>query len=331
MKFFCRIPFILLLNFAANCNADSDRIITYHGLSDVSAAVAIDQKTFIVAGDETNTLTLYEFARTAKPIDTFDLTEFLDINPKNPEADIEAATRIGNRIYWITSHGRSKNGKLRPNRYRFFATTIKNENAKATIHPTGSACKTLLQTLLDHPNMQNLGLQHATRLGKKKQKNLAPKKQGLNIEAICASADGSSLYIGFRNPRPADNALVIKLTNPAQVIDKAATPEFAQPILWNLAGLGIRSMEYSPYHKAYLIIAGPHDQTANFRLYRWSGSPTEQPKPVPNIDLNKLGLTPEAMITFKNSPRIFILSDDGPNKFLRDSGKKYFRTIWLRL
>ena len=44
--------------------------------------------------------------------------------PKEPEADLEGATRIGDDIYWITSHGQNKNGKNRPSRHRLFATAV---------------------------------------------------------------------------------------------------------------------------------------------------------------------------------------------------------------
>ena len=52
---------------------------------------------------------------------------------------------------------------------------------------------------------------------------------------------------------------MVPLLNPMQVIEKAASPIFGEPILWALAGLGIRAMEYSNFHKAYFIVAGNYD------------------------------------------------------------------------
>ena len=46
------------------------------------------------------------------------------VDSSHPESDIEACTRVGDIIYWITSHGRSKKGKWRNSRYRLFATEI---------------------------------------------------------------------------------------------------------------------------------------------------------------------------------------------------------------
>ncbi|MCE6966894.1 hypothetical protein, partial [Cereibacter sphaeroides] len=55
-----------------------------------------------------------------------DLNIFLGIDPqgKNPEADLEGLSRIGDTVYAITSHGRNKDGKFRPNRHRLFALKV---------------------------------------------------------------------------------------------------------------------------------------------------------------------------------------------------------------
>ena len=34
-----------------------------------------------------------------------------------PEADIEGATRVQDRVYWITSHGANNDGEVRPSRH----------------------------------------------------------------------------------------------------------------------------------------------------------------------------------------------------------------------
>jgi hypothetical protein len=268
---------------------------------------------------------------------------------------------IGPRIYWITSHGRNKDGKMRPNRYRFFATTVKVENGNVTITPVGTPCKTLIQSLLKAKNMRHLRLDRVTRfdsteLTKKERKKLAPKEEGLNIEGLCASADGRTIYIGFRNPRPVDRitnhtkAFIIPLNNPKQVIEDKEAPIFGEPMSWDLRGLGIRSMEYSHFHKAYFIIAGSFDESPKFALYRWSGK-KERP-PVLVKELSQSNFSPEALVTFKNSDKLFMLSDDGSleikvsgawecmkgefrkdgtclNKYLIDPKKKTFRGIWL--
>jgi hypothetical protein len=356
---------LFLLMWSSIVFADSNepliKTLVYRGMSDASAAVAIGDDMFVVADDENNILRVYKSSAGGLPEFCFDMTDFLGIEPEYPEADIEGATMIGDRIYWITSHGRSKDGQMRPNRYRFFATTVKVENGKVSIAPVGKPYKTLVHRLVQTRTGRRLGLDKATRfdevgLTKKELKKLAPKEQGLNIEGLCASADGKIIYIGFRNPLVYDRltrrsrAIALPLNNLQAVVEKSEEPIFGEPILWNLAGLGIRSMEYSHFHKAYFIIAGPADEVPGFALYRWSGEKDVLPVLVRRF--SQSDFSPEALIPFKNSSRLLLLSDDGtlpvkvassgecmegefladgtcPNKFLADSDKKTFRGIWL--
>ena len=364
MKIVCKAVFYVwicsTLSFALG-NRQAAGTLVYRGASDSSAAVAVDKDMFIAADDENNILRVYKTSQGGLPLFSFNTAEFLSIEPEYPEADIEGAAIIGPRIYWITSHGRNKDGKMRPNRYRFFATTVKVENGNVTITPVGTPCKTLIHSLVKAENMRHLRLDRATRfdsteLAKKERKKLAPKEEGLNIEGLCASADGRTIYIGFRNPRPVDRvtshtkALVVPLNNPKQVIEDCEAPIFGQPILLDLRGLGIRSMEYSHFHKAYFIIAGSFDESPKFALYRWSGK-KERP-PVLVRKLSQSNISPESLVTFKNSDKLFMLSDDGSleikvggawecmkgefrrdgtclNKYLIDPKKKTFRGVWL--
>ena len=330
---------------------------------DVSAAVAINKDMFIVADDENNVLRVYKVNGPDFPVYQYDLTKFLNIFPEHPEADIEGATMIGNTIYWISSHGRNKDGKMRPNRYRFFATSVKVENGKISIEPTGIPCNTLIHSLVKTMPARMLRLVEATRfdasnMTKQERKILAPKIAGLNIEGLCASPDGKIIYIGFRNPRPYNKvswraqAIVVGLNNPKQVIERGYPPVFGDPILWDLGELGIRSMEYSHFYKAYFIIAGRHNGGPGFVLYRWSGEKEQPAVLVRKLSFAQSSFGPEALVSFNNSGKFLLLSDDGSlvikvsnpgeceegelgadgtclNKYLSNQNKKAFRGIWL--
>ncbi|MHC4791800.1 MAG: DUF3616 domain-containing protein [Planctomycetota bacterium] len=348
MKFMSKIT-LLLLMCCSICTGNTEfagKISTYYGASDASAAVLVSEDMFVVADDENNVL------------------EFLCIEPEHPEADIEGATMVGDRIYWITSHGRNKDGKKRANRYRFFATSVTVENNELAIKPIGKPYRMLVHKLLKTTSMCQPELKKATKfdakgLTTKELKKLAPKREGLNIEGLCASADGRILYIGFRNPRPVNKstgraeALVVPLNNATQVVENSEAPIFGEPLLWGLSGLGIRSMEYSDFHKAYFIIAGPHDEESRFVLYRWSGQKDAPPKFVREIQFYKWNFSPEALVTFKDQPELLLLSDDGSllidvsspsdcmegklrsdgkclNKHLTNPKKKYFRGLLLK-
>ncbi len=350
---------------AAQAGGPAGDVLVFRGASDASAAVAVTDDMFIVGDDENNTLRLYSTNKPGLPILSYNMTEFLDIGPEYPEADIEGATRVGQRIYWITSHGRNKEGKMRPSRYRFFATELTVDDGRVAVEPVGRPCRTLASELVRTEAGRRLGLDKATRfdapgLNKRERKKLAPKEEGLNIEGLCASPDGQTLYIGFRNPRPVNKktgraeAIVVPLQNAAGLVDRGESPVLGEPLLWDLAGLGVRSMEYCPFHKAYFIIAGgpDDDDEAGFVLYRWSGKSHENPALVRKLDLGRSQFSPEALVPFAGSGRLLLLSDDGsipvkvagphecaegeyrkdgtcPNKFLLDPNKKTFRASWL--
>ena len=367
MKVISKIVFViwmLVMVSSAVCDVSAGEVLVFRGAGDASAAVAVAEDMFVVADDENNILRIYETGKAGQPVGSFDMTSFLGIEPDYPESDIEDATIVGRRIYWITSHGRNKDGKMRPNRYRFFATDILPENRSVKLRPAGKPCETLIHELLKTPAARRLGLDRATRFGeelkKKDREKLAPKNEGLNIEGLCASADGGTLYFGLRNPRPKDKqdgrakAIVIPLCNPDRIIEKGEAPVFGEPMLWDLKGLGIRSMEYSRFHKACFVIAGGPDADEGFALYRWSGKPESPPELQRELSLTKSKFSPEALIPFEKSGRLLMLSDDGNlvvkvagawealegeyrkdgttlNKYLANPGRKTFRGIWLEL
>src|SRR5215470_6348809 len=109
-------------------------IFTYKGMCDASAAVALDAEHFIVAGDESNRLQIYKRGRPG-PVGSVGLSDFLGAKK---ESDLEGAAMVGNRIYWISSHGRNSKGKFQESRHRFFATDI-TAGQPPSVTPIGSS------------------------------------------------------------------------------------------------------------------------------------------------------------------------------------------------
>lgn len=300
--------------------------VKHFGMCDASAAVSLDASLFVVGNDEDNILRVYKHDESGAPIYSQDLSEFLQINPESPEADIEAATRIGNRIYWITSHGANKNGKYRPNRRRFFATDIESNG---NLKPVGTPFFDFVQVLDNSEGLKDYHLGDAAKT--------APKSEGgLNIEGL-ASTPAGELLIGFRNPIPNAKALLVPLKNPKEVIEGDKKPILGKPILLDLAGLGIRSIDYSPIKNTYFIIAGSYDSNDNFQFYQWSGNASDAPILINGVSFN--GLNPEELIVYpEEKTRIQILSDDGAEKLngqackdLKNPQDKSFRSIWINL
>ena len=184
MKVTSKIVFFLLIcSGPASCNLPQNKVgaisraahnepleevLVYRGTSDSSAAISISEEIFIVADDENNVLRAYNINGSGLPVFRYNLTQFLNTYQEHPEADIEGAAMIGETIYWITSHGRNKNGKIRPNRYRFFATSVRIENGNITIQPVGIPCRTLIHSLVKSYPAHQLGLVQATRFDSSK-------------------------------------------------------------------------------------------------------------------------------------------------------------------
>jgi len=304
-----------------------EQAIVFRGMCDASAAVALDEQTIIVADDEQNVFCLYRLDRPHEPLARVDWQRHLEIEPgdEHPEADIEGAARLGDVIFWITSHGRNRNGKWRPNRHRLFAVSVRASEQGPTFEPFGRPFFRLARDLADDPRLGALGLDDALGPRGERVEHLAPKDQGLNIEALAAGTDGTSLWLGLRNPRPEGKALVVRLLNPREVLLRSETPRFGPPVLLSLAvrykeksiALGIRAMACLPQTKSYLIVAGAHDQQDVFAVYGWSGRADQAPSFLPEATravARAKGFSPEAAVVWPGRERALLLSDDGADR-----------------
>jgi hypothetical protein len=277
--------------------------VEYPEMCDPSAAVAIGDTLFIVASDEDNVLRVYRRGTSGSP-QRFDLNSFLRPDQDHPEADIEGGARIGDRIFWIASHGRNMKGKLRPSRHRLFATTVTVEGNEVTVTPVGLPYTKLLEDLAQAPALRKYDLESASRR--------APEsKDGLNIEGLAATPQGA-LMIGFRNPIPGGKALLVPLDNPQQIVE-GERAKLGPPIELSLNGLGVRSIEYRESQGRYLIVAGPHNDDGTVALFSWSGKSSDGAVLIPEGRFGNL--SPEAMFTYpRDRTAVQFLSDDGGRK-----------------
>ena len=315
MHLHSKIAVLLLLctlGHSTSANGD-EQVRHYRGMCDASAAAFLGDGHFVMADDESNVLRIYSLEKGKDmPVGQLDLGKFLGApGQKHPESDIEGCTQIGDTLYWITSHGRNKDGKWRPMRYRFFATQMvpAGEEGRFDLKPKGEAYSGLVSGLLDLKNPSLLPYIGVT--GKKdKSGRLAPKKDGLNIESLCASEDGKIIYIGFRNPRPGGKAMLLPLLNPAELVaggDDIPRPKFGKPIYFDFKGLGFRAMEYSPFHRDHIIVAGSHDGKGSSQLYRWNGEVDSPASRIRALD----SFNPETVLVNPASGRLHFFSDDG--------------------
>lgn len=292
-------------------------IVRYDGCGDVAAAVAISDDVFVVASRNDNVLRAYTRTGSAGPQVSFDLSDYLEVTQGRASA-IQGATRVGDQVYWLASHGRDEDGTTRPERHRFFATTIVNKGGQITIQPVGKPVKTLVHKLVDRHTMRTLRLDKATQFGleltEKERKNLAPSRNGIDIAALCASHN-AEILMAFRNPRPlrvitgTPHALIVPLDNPAEMIREGEDPIFGEGILLDLEGMGIVGFEYSEFHEAYFLVAAWPGDERSFALYRWSGMKANQPKVVERFNAQDLDFFPETIVSFQHSDGLLLLGN----------------------
>lgn len=326
----------LLVGCAAGDGADGEaaparglREVVFHGACDASGAVPLSDRHMVVADDEDNVLRVYDAEVGGPPLAAHDVSPALGLplegkkRPRHPELDLEAATRIGDRAYWVTSHGRDKKGRVAPARLRVFATTVTAD--PAALEVVGHPYDRLVDDLLAAPQLAGYGLAEAVAR--------APKDDGgLNLEGLTAAPDGQ-VVLAFRNPVPRGRALVVPIVDlPALVAGPGAGPaRFGEPIELDLGGRGVRSLSW--WRGAFYLIGGERGSGGTSTLYRWDGRGAAAP--VASIDLR--GYNPEGFFTPEDRDEILVLSDDGersidgtPCKKLKDPARRRFRGVWLR-
>jgi len=246
---------------------------------------------------------------------TLDLSTHLGVRGEggDVEADLEGATRLGETSYWIGSHGRSKLGKYRAPRHVLFATRFERDGKVWRGRPYGQVYSGLAEDLSGHEKLVGLGLAESIRIDLKvRADELGPKRAGLNVEGLAITPEGE-LLIGLRNPlADGGRAILVPMSNPEAVIGAGAAARYGDPILLDLGGLGIRSIEHVPSESgsgAYYLLAGPKSGGA-IVLYRWSGAANEQAQRLGEVD----GLNAEGLSATTDGRGLLLVSDDGTRR-----------------
>lgn len=309
--------------------------LQHFGTCDASAAVPLGPALFVIANDEDNILRVYHSDISGPPVQKFDLTPYLSPETAGDEADIEGGTWLGDRVYWITSHARNKNGKKKPARYQFFAVEFVLSEDDLSMRFVGKPYTRLLDDMLADPALEHFGLKAAS--------ERPPKEEGaLNIEGLSATPEGK-LYIGFRNPIPDGKALVVTLENPAELVEGAQAAKFGKTYQLDLGGLGIRSIKYWTQRRTYMIVAGHfgageggEGESRPSAIYMWSGDEKPAPVTVENLDLSDFN--PEAQVIYPQQESSFqLISDDGTADVggkeckKAEEAQRRFRSRWLSL
>ena len=317
-------------NDAAASPANPVTVTEYFGMCGASASVAVGTNRFLVADDEQDTLRLYEEGK-PNPVRLYQLAAQTLSLWKSHESDIEAAARIEDKAYWISSHGRDSDGRVSASRHRLFVTRLREDGGTLSVEPVGTPYTHLLEDLLAAPQLAKYNLAAAAKL--------SPKKEGgLNIEGL-AAMPGGRLLLGFRSPLPHKRALLVPINNPGDLASGQKRAVLGIPVELDLRGKGIRDILWDG--NVYWILAGDAEGNGRFHLSRWKG-PGHAARRV-DFDFPK-PLHPEACAFFPATtaaaagPRLLVLSDDGKRTIdgcdcndLRSPSAKRFRSVVVDL
>ena len=130
--------------------------------------------------------------------------------------------------------------------------------------------------------------------------------------------------------------MLVELKNPGEVINGQAVRAQGASAELDLGGSGIRSLEYWPAEKAFLIVSGPFNDDGAFRavaVERRADRQADQTCRLAHID----GYTPEAVAFFGDAHNLWVLSDDGSRNVNGEDCKagteevRHFRAGWIKL
>ena len=324
-----------LINYAASATGSNATANThYHsGFSDASTAIALDDNYMIISDDENNKLLVYHRKNSGLPVKSFDYSTLLNLTDLNGgvprEIDLEGSAKgIANpgRVYWIGSMSNKSSEPpydARPNRNRIFATTIAGTGAATTFTYVGDY-ENLRNSVIAWGDANGLGLTASAAAG------MDPKLiNGFNVEGLSFAPDNTTLYIGFRAPLLPTSNRTKALIAPIQNFETwfgngspATAPTFAAPILLDLNGWGIRSIDKLTTNK-YVIIAGNYDDGPfNGAIFLWNGNPADAPVIQPGFNIS--GMNPEAFLQVNSGGNIVpnqlqLISDNGAFEYYNDA------------
>ncbi len=191
-----------------------------------------------------------------------------------------------NWVYAITSHSRNSLGQRKKSREQLVRFHV---GKKQLIH---------------FQSLSSLTKQIAKLLPNKSIKNL-------NIEGLAYDLQSDSLLIGLRRPRLNNKAIIIKVSNIEQLFEqKRITQLIADIITLDLQGKTIRSINYNPTIKGFIIVAGSKKgRNTPFQLWLWKNNKLF---PLQIKDINNIGYT-EGTSTIKTAQgeTLLLVMDDG--------------------
>ncbi|MBL7711684.1 MAG: T9SS type A sorting domain-containing protein, partial [Chitinophagaceae bacterium] len=328
---------VYVLKFAASEDTLMAAKSVWHtGISDASAAIAIDADYYIAGDDELNLLNVYSRKHSGMPLVSYEYTAGLSLpNPSKPEVDLEAGAmsyKNKGRMYWL---GSMSNGKApfdaKPNRDRIFATKVSGTAAATSFTTVGyAALKTSLLAWGD-ANGYNFTASAAAGVDSKL-------PGGFAAEGMVFGPDSTTLYLALRAPLVPVTARKYALIVPVKNFETwfndgspSGAPVYGAPIELNLGGRGVRDITRMS-DGTYIIVAGNvGGSPLAGALYKWTGKATDTAIAVPAANAEKLNLEGVMEITAGSAGSLQLITDNGDDELYRDGAPmKDFGALILR-
>ena len=273
----------------------------FYNVFEPSGAATMPDGKVLIVEDESNakSLKLLEIQSDGNvaEIGNLYLTKKIKKVFKKSIEDLEAITADGDRVYAITSFTFNKNNKRKASREKFMMFTYKDGAVE------------------DFYIYKRLKADLYQKFPKIFQNDIFSRNV-MNIEGLTINPKTGGVIIAFRAPLINSDAFMIEIKNPKEVLLGQERPNFSEPILLDLNGLGVRDITYDAQKDGYWLIAGGSNNR-EFKFELWFLD--SQTKKLSYID-NQPDIGYGEGITLINSasqnPALFIVEDNGkkPNK-----------------
>ena len=274
----------------------------FNGVFEPSAVQQLPDGKLLIAEDEPNhAFSIISIDKTGRFVEDEALDTRVITGFKRRLSDLEALARDDEGfIYALTSHSRTRKGNRSPDREHLMRFKIQDGNVLGL-----TSYDNLTQVLETDHKLHDL-IRERTKA--------EVSFEEINIEGMAFDPMKKRLVLGFRDPEFNNMALVAFISNPKDVFERNAKPEFDEVAVIDIDGGGIRSLNYDPVLKTYVIANEVKDENGQkfSQLWTWSGNPTDEPQKISLPNLQHI-TNVEAVdsITVNGKPQMILMGDEG--------------------
>ena len=274
----------------------------FNGVFEPSAVQQLPDGKLLIAEDEPNhAFSIISIDKTGRFVEDEALDTRVITGFKRRLSDLEALARDEEGfIYALTSHSRTRKGNRSPDREHLMRFKIQDGNVLGL-----TSYDNLTQVLETDHKLHDL-IRERTKA--------EVSFDEINIEGMAFDPVKKRLVLGFRDPEFNNMAFVAFISNPKDVFERNAKPEFDEVAVIDIDGGGIRSLNYDPVLKTYVIANEVKDENGQkfSQLWTWSGNPTDEPQKISLPNLQHI-TNVEAVdsIIVNGKPQMILMGDEG--------------------